>query len=99
MSEAFRHTFRLQMGLKVKFLWVVNLVVSGKVAKLELGRIPIRQNGGKGKFVILVVSRIRHFTYVPELVRASGSLLFSENNLVLEALAYKIYGGALIVDS
>ena len=49
--------------LKAEFAWVVNLVVSGRVAKLELGRLPIRQNGGKGKFVTLAVSRIRHFTY------------------------------------
>ena len=52
-----------KMTWKTYLTWVVILVVSGKVAKLELRRLPIRHNGGKGKFVTLVVSRIRHFTY------------------------------------
>ena len=84
-----------KMTWKIYLTWVVILVVSGKVVKLELGRLPIRHNGGKGKFVTLVVSRIRHFTYAPHHVSSKMVLGRLGSKMGLGRLGSKIALGRL----
>ena len=65
MIDCLLSVLRSSLWSWVGMLVFVGLELSGLVAKVKLGRLPIRLNGGRGTFGVLVARRIRHFTYTP----------------------------------